>query len=137
MKPQDVASSRECVDEHAKLKTNCKPSSQANHEPQAPHACHESHGDQHKSHGSQMNPTRDPTKTIGLRDPTRSEGSHKHTMNPTRDHTKIIGLRDPRRSEGSHKHTECNRRRPTIGWNLRSSHNFNIISEPNVLIWLR
>ena len=25
----------------------------------------------------------------------------------------------------------------SIGWNLRSSHNFFIISEPNVLIWLR
>ena len=33
----------------------------AMYEPQAPHACLGSHGDQHKSHGSQMNPTRDPT----------------------------------------------------------------------------
>ena len=54
----------------------------SNHKPQVPHACHESHGDQHKSHGSQINPTktispRDPT--IGPRDPTRPEGYHKHT----------------------------------------------------------
>jgi hypothetical protein len=74
MKPQDVASSRECVVEYAKLKTKLKTKQSANHEPQAPHAYHESHGDQHKSHGSQMNPTRDPTKnptkTIGPRDPT-------------------------------------------------------------------
>ena len=48
-----------------------------------------------------------------------------------------IGPRSPTRSEGSHKHTECNRQRSTIGWNLRSSHNFIIISETNVLIWLR
>ena len=42
---------------------------------QAPHACLESHGDQHKSHGSQMNPTRDPTMTIGPKD-LMSEESH-------------------------------------------------------------
>jgi hypothetical protein len=51
----------------------------SNHEPQVPHACHESHGDQHKSHGSQIDPTKNPTKIIGPRDPTRSEGYHKHT----------------------------------------------------------
>jgi hypothetical protein len=59
-------------------KPNWKPSSQANHKPQAPHACHKSHGDQHKSHGSQRNPTRDPTKDptknpTGPRDPTNTQ----------------------------------------------------------------
>jgi len=105
MKPQDVASSWECVDEHA--------------EPQAPHTCLESHGDQHKSHGSQMNPkrnpTRDPTMTIGPRDLTSGE-SHVQGIPQA---YRIIGEETPDRLE------------------FRSSHNFNIISEPNVLIWLR
>jgi len=67
MKPQDVASLRECVDEHAKLKTKLKTKPSSQPRAQAPHACHESHGDQCKSHGSQMNPTRDLTK-----DPTKN-----------------------------------------------------------------
>jgi hypothetical protein len=68
-----VASSRECVHEHAAQDSSDPKPTSNNHKPQVPHACHESHGDQHKSHGSQINPT----KTISPRDPTRSEGSHK------------------------------------------------------------
>ncbi len=75
-----------------------------------------------KSHGSQMNPRRYPTRYPTK---TRSEGSHE-----------VRGIRQTG-SEGFHKHTDCNRQRSMIGWNLRSSHNLNIISEPNVLIWLR
>ena len=97
-------------------KPNWKPSIQANHEPQA-HACHESHG---------------PTQVSWIPDESH-KGSHKgsHKKNPT----KTIGRRDPT-SKGSHKHTGCNRHRSAIGRNLRSSHNFIFISEPNVLIWL-
>ena len=97
-------------------KPNWKPSFQANHEPQA-HACHESHG---------------PTQVSWIPDESH-KGSHKgsHKKNPT----KTIGRRDPT-SKGSHKHTGCNWHRSAIGRNLRSSHNFIFISEPNVLIWL-
>jgi len=111
------------VDEHAKLKTRLKTKRSSQPRATSPTCVSQvTHGDQRKSHGSQMNPTRDPTKD--------------HTKNPTKNPTKTIGPRDPM-SEESHKHTGCNLHRSAIGWNLRSSHDFIIISEPNVLIWLR
>ena len=70
-----------------------------------------------------MNPTMDPIK------------------DPTKDPTKTIGLRDPTRSEGFHKDKGCNQH---VGEQVTSKvveiwdkSNFIIISEPNVLIWLR
>jgi hypothetical protein len=89
VKPQDIASSRECVGEQAKQK---KTRNQANHnsinKPQAPHVYHESHGGQIKPHGSQVDPTKGiplgiPQRIPRPRDPTKnpmSKGSHKEAQ---------------------------------------------------------
>jgi hypothetical protein len=49
-----VASSRKCVDGHAKLRAKQQTQNRANHEgihkQRAPHVCHESHGAHHKSY---------------------------------------------------------------------------------------
>ncbi len=81
---------------------------EGNHEQRAPRVCHESHGAHHKSYWSQIGPrypTKDPTK-----DPTRI---------PPRD---IQGI--PQRIDKGLER---------IRGNLESSHNFNIISELNVI----
>ncbi len=94
----------------------CEPRAKPRAEPRAPHVCHKSHGGRsHRSHiGIAQTILIIQNRTIGR--------NHQKGANNPNDCTKgscIIR----RGSEG-------------IFCNLESSHNFNIISKPNVLIWL-
>ena len=90
------------------------------HEPRAPHVCHKSHGA--KSHLSPIGIA----QTVWIIQNHTIRQNHYKGRDPTKDPTKDCakGLCKTRHSRMIH----CN---------LESSHNFNIISEPNVLIWLR
>jgi hypothetical protein len=101
------------VDEHAKLKTKLKTKQSSQPQSTSPTCV--------------SRVTWGPTQVSWIPDESHKgsyKGSHKESH-------------EDNRSEGSHKHNGCNRRRSTIFRNLRSSRNFSIISEPNVLIWLR
>jgi hypothetical protein len=110
------------VDEHAKLKTKMK--TKQSSQPRA------------TSPTCVSRVTWGPTQVSWIPEESH-KGSHKGSLKEShKESHNTIGPRDPTRSEGSHKHTGCNRHRSVICCNLRSSHNFIIISEPNVLIWL-
>jgi hypothetical protein len=97
------------VDEHAKLKTKLK--TKQSSQPQA------------TSSTCMSRVTWGPTQVSWIPEESH-KGSHRGSH------------KESHKSEGPHKHTGCNRHRSAICCYLRSSHNFIIISEPNVLIWL-
>jgi len=92
MKPQDVASSRECVDGHAKLKPILKTKQSSQPRATSPTCVSRVTWDEMRT---DTHPTKSPTKGSYKKSPTK--GSYKKAINE------------------SHKHTECNLWRPTIG----------------------